>query len=307
MGALDDMALFAAVARHGGLRKAAAELKTQPSTLSRRLTALEKRLGVRLVTRSSRRFVLTEAGTTYYEECRRLVELAQQADAKVAHSAQPRGLLRIAASPLIGDEVLPPAISLYLRRFAETSIEVQVSPAYVDLVRQGLDLAIRTGPLDDSSELYAQRLGESLTGVFASPEYLRCHGEPTRLEDLERQDCIRMGGASGPTSWLFSTPGGDERVTVSGRLTVNSFRMAREAGLRGDGLMRVANFFVAADVEAGRLRPVLSSFWPRITLFAVSPGGRLAPTRVRAFIEVLREVFAQGFPWEQQPPVKRSR
>lgn len=306
MGALDDMALFAALARHGGIRKAAAELETQPSTVSRRLTALEKRLGVRLATRSSRRFVLTEAGATYYEECRRLVELAQQADAKVGSSAQPRGLLRIAASPLVGDEVLPPAISVYLRRFPETSVEVQVSPEYVDLVRQGLDLAIRAGPLDDSSELYAQRLGDSMTGIFASPEYLRRHKEPTTLEELQHHDCIRVGSARGTTSWLFSTPDGDERVAVSGRLAVNSFRMAREAGVRGDGLLRMASFFVAADVEAGRLVPVLSRFWPRITIFVVSSGGRLAPARVRAFTEVLREVFAQGFPWEQ-PQAKRSK
>lgn len=307
MGALDDMALFAAVARHGGIRAAAAELETQPSTVSRRLTALEKRLGVRLVTRTSRRFILTEAGSTYYEECRRLVELAQQANAKVGGSAQePRGLLRIATSPLLGDEVLPPAISAYLRRYPGTSVEVQVAPEYVDIVKQGIDLGIRGGPLDDSSELFAQRLGESLTGVFASPEYLRRNKEPVTPRDVQVHDCIRIGSARGPTSWLFSTPEGDERVPVSGRLAVNSFRMAREAGLRGDGLLRLATFFVAADVEAGRLVPVLTRFWPRITIYAVSAGGRLAPARVKAFVDVLREVFAQGLPWEP-PAARRSR
>lgn len=307
MGALDDMALFAAVARHGGIRAAAAELETQPSTVSRRLTALEQRLGVRLVTRSSRRFVLTEAGHTYYEECRKLVELAQQADANVGGAAQePRGILRIATSPILGDEMLPPAISEYLRRYREASVEVQVAPEYVDVVKQGIDLAIRAGPLGDTSELYAQRLGDSLTGVFATPEYLRRYSEPESPQDVRGHECIRIGSARGGSFWLFSTPAGEERVPVTGRLAVNSFRMAREAGLRGDGLLRLATFFVAEDVEAGRLVPVLSRYWPKVTVYAVFPGGRLAPARVRAFIGVLREVFAKGFPWEQ-PRAKRPR
>ena len=290
VASLDDMALFAAVAAHGGVRGGARALGVPGATASRRLAALERALGIKLAARAAGRFQLTDAGRDYHEECQRLVALAERANARArAGSSEPRGVLRLTASNVVGEEMLPPIVDAYLARYPDVSVELVLSTARIDLVHAGIDLAIRGGALDDSDELVAQPLGHSVTGLYASPRYLRARGEPKRPDDLATHECIRV--LPNRDHWALVDRGVETKVAITGRLVVDGFRVAREAAIRGLGVVRLAASFAEAAVDARKLVPILRPHWVRTPMWALYPGGRYAPARVKKMLELLKSDF----------------
>lgn len=286
------MLTFAAIARAGGIRGAAAALGTPRSTVSRQLAQLEEAVGAPLVARSSRSFALTHVGEILARSCEDLVRLVRAAEETVRGELhEPTGRLRVATSALVGEELLPEIVARYLARYPKMHIELELSAEYVDLRRSGVDVAVRTGPLADASDLFAVRLGRSLVGHYASPVYLEARGVPRSPEDLAHHDCLVVG-RGGKTTWRFRGPDGTQAVAVAGRLRVDSFRAVRAAAAAGAGVLRTAAFFAAPLVERGELVPVLREHWPRVPLFAVHAAGSPAPPKVRVFLDLLRDVLA---------------
>lgn len=289
----DELLTFAAVVRAGGVRSAALALGMPRSTVSRQLAELEQHLGASLIARSTRRFALTEVGERLMEQCERLEEVLKATDEVLSRAAkEPTGTLRVAASPIIGEEFLPPVLSEYLRAYPQMSVEVRLSVDFVDLRRAGFDLAIRTGPLQEAGDLYATRLGTSLKGHYASADYLKRKGPPLTPEELMDHDCITI---SGSRAWAFKAQGAEKHVTVKGALKVDSYRLARSAAIEGVGIARIPDVFAAPLVRAGELTPVLEKYWQRTELFAVHAAGQPAPPKIRAFIELLKTSMRKIF------------
>ena len=313
---LDDMLVFAEVVSAGGITAAAARLGLRKSTVSRRLAALEERLGTRLLERNTRRLRLTEPGREYHAHCARLVAEARAVNRAVSESrGTPRGTLRVATFSLLG-ELLTPVLSEFLLRHPQVRVQLSLAQAHVDLIAEEYDLALRTGPLMDSSmvakqlghlrtgplvdsSLVARRLGHVRTGYYASPAYLSRRGTPPSPEALEGHECVLIAEPGTDEVWFFTGPRGARTVPVSGRLQVPSVRAGHAAARAGLGLVRLPTVLVADDVRAGVLVPVLEAVTPPgQPLYAVYPSSRQLPPKVRAFLDMLAERRA-ALPWER--------
>lgn len=297
---LDDMAIFVEVVDAGGFTAASERLGLRKSTVSRRLTALEERLGARLLERTTRQLRLTEAGQEYYARSARIVAEAREANQAISDSrGTPRGTLRVSTTQLFAEVFLPPILATYLSRYRHMEVEMEFSQSRVDLVAGGFDLAIRIGPMQDSS-LIARSLGTALTGFFASPGYLRERGTPRVPEELRTHDCVLVSQSGSREEWLFTGPDGPRSVSVSGRLRVGSIRVGHAIVRAGLGIGRMPTFIASDDVRSGLLVPVLPEWTPpSAPIHAVYPSNRQLSPKVQAFLEVLREKLADA-PW--MPP-----
>jgi DNA-binding transcriptional LysR family regulator len=291
------MLLFAEVVATGGITAAAERLGLRKSTVSRRLAALEERLGIRLLERNTRRLRLTEAGRDYHAHCARLVAEAREVNRAVTESrGTPQGTLRIATLSLLG-ELLTPLISEFLLRQPRMRVEVSLAEAHVDLIAEEYDLALRTGPLADST-LVARRLGRLRTGYYASPGYLSRHGTPRTTEELQGHECVLLAEPGTDEVWFFGEGKRARTVPVTGRLRVPSVRAGQSAARSGLGVVRLPASLVVDDVRGGMLVPVLADQTPPgIPVFAVYPSSRQLPPKVRAFLTLLSERSA-ALPWE---------
>ncbi|AFE10983.1 LysR family transcriptional regulator [Corallococcus sp. CA054B] len=296
---LDDMVLFAEVVATASITSAAERLGLRKSTVSRRLAALEERLGIRLLERNTRRLRLTEAGREYHAHCARLVAEAREVNAAVSESrGTPQGTLRIATLSLLG-ELLTPVIAELLLHHPRLRVEVSLAQTHVDLIAEEYDLALRTGPLADSS-LMARRLGRLRTGYYASPHYLSRHGTPRTPEALTTHECILLAESGTDEVWFFGEGRSARTVPVTGRLRVPSERAGQAAARAGLGIVRLAASLVADDVRAGLLVPVLEADTPPgLPIFAVYPSSRQLPLKVRAFLKLLSARGA-ALPWEEE-------
>lgn len=293
------MLVFAEVVDAGGITAAAERLGVRKSTVSRRLAALEERLGTRLLERNTRRLRLTEPGREYHAHCARLVAEARAVNEAVSASrGTPRGTLRLATESLLG-ELLTPLLAEFLLRHPQVRVEVSLAQASVDLIAEEYDLAVRTGPLGDSS-LVARPLGQVRTGYYASPAYLRRRGVPQDPEELAGHECVQVAEAGTSEVWFFVGPRGASTVPVAGRLRVPSLRAGHAAARAGLGLVRLPTALALEDVRTGALVPVLEAHCPPgLALHAVYPSRRQLAPKVRAFLEVLTHGAAR--PWDEGP------
>jgi DNA-binding transcriptional LysR family regulator len=305
---LDDMLLFVEVVDAGGFTAASARLGLRKSTLSRRIAALEERLGARLLERTTRKSRLTEAGSAYHAQAARIVAEARAANQSVADArGTPRGTLRVAATPLFAETFLPPIVAEYLRRYERTEVELSLSQARVDLLSEGVDVAIRIGALADSSFI-ARPLGTSRTGYFASAAYVRARGEPRTPEELRGHACILGAGVGSREEWPFVAAGAGEArsIAVSGRLRVPSVQAARAMMREGLGIARLPVFLVEADVKAGICVPVLADRTPPSTqVSAVYPSSQRLSPKVQAFVDICAEMLNDGAPPKKKSGAKR--
>jgi DNA-binding transcriptional LysR family regulator len=289
-----EMLVFAALARAGGVRGAAALLGVPRSTVSRRLAQLEATVSAPLVVRSARRFELTDLGVAFAARCEQLEDLLRGSEDLVQQAtAEASGTLRVAASPLLGEEVLPDVIAELVRRHPRLRIELRMSADYVDLRKGDVDVAIRTGPLEDASDLFTTSLGTSVTGHYVSPSYAEARGVPATPAELSAHDCIIVGRRP-RTTWIFRGSGRDDGVTIEPRVRVDSFRVARALAAQGAGVVRFARMFAAPLLATGELIPVLDRYWPRVTLHAVHARGNPPPPKVRVFVALAREAVRRA-------------
>lgn len=289
MDRLREMEIFAAVAIAGSLSAAARRLNLSIAVVSKQLSQLERRLGVRLVNRTTRKLTLTEEGITFLERCREI--LNSVADAEQAISADNgalTGTIRISAPVAFGRGRLAPLIAAFAARHPKLGFHLQLNDSIVDLLTENIDLAIRFGDMPESS-LVTRRLVAAQRIIVAAPAYLKARGMPQSLADLATHDCIALcaGQGSGSQIWRFTHPEGERSLRVNGRLAANNGEVAHAWALAGLGLAQKSLWEVADDIAAGRLVVVLPDYRREENIQAVFPPGRQIPRRIRAFVDFL--------------------
>jgi DNA-binding transcriptional LysR family regulator len=292
MAPMDEMAAFLRVLDRGGFAPAARDLGLTPSALSKLVGRLEGRLGVRLLTRTTRRIAPTPEGETYAVRARDILSLIEAAEAEVtAGRARPRGHLRVNTSTAFARHRLVPILPEFLARHPEITLDLGVTDRRVDLVGEQVDVLLRTGALEDST-LVARRIADAKRLICAAPSYLAARGAPARPEDLARHDCLVLHGLSRLTAWPFRAAGdGLRTMSVQGRVTTDSAEALRDMALAGIGIIRVSEFLVARDIAEGRLVPLLEAehVSEEVPIWAVMAPGRQRVPRVRAFVDYVAE------------------
>lgn len=288
---LNEMVVFTKVVEARTFSGAARQLGLPKSTVSRKITQLEERLGVRLLQRTTRSVTLTELGAAYYERCSRIVAEAEEAELAISQCQEnPRGVLRVSAPAEMGSAI-GQWVAEYLIRYPDVRIELDLSSRYVDLVEEGYDLAIRAGTLTDSS-LVARRLGRSHLVVCAAPGYLQENGTPQSPQDLKGHPCLLFGQQGRRQTLQFSGAANNVSVSISGRLVVNNMEVVRAAALEGVGVAVLPNTLCRDAVAEGRLIPLLDG-WHMAEggVYAVYPSPRHLTPKVRSFIDFVGERF----------------
>lgn len=292
MELLNDMALFVEVVKANGFRRAAEVTGMPNSTVSRRISALEQAIGLRLLHRTTRRIELTEAGQLYFERCRRIVNEARLAHEQLGEMlAQPSGLLRVSLPVDFGNITLAPLIAEFARRYPGISFELDQTPRRVDLVSEPVDVAIRMGE-SPSSNLIARKLTMLPRLLYASPRYLELAGEPRQPSDLSSHECLRLRSAQ-PDTWVLQDDAGKAEVAVGGRFVLNSVGMIRRLAMLDLGIGMLNEEIVADELAEGRLRRVLPQWQASpVPVYAITET-RLLPAKTQRFIEFLRERLGQ--------------
>ncbi|USP11871.1 LysR family transcriptional regulator [Aeromonas dhakensis] len=284
---LNDMALFVEVAKAKSFRRAAEAAGVPNPTLSRRISALEKAIGLRLLHRTTRKVELTEAGALYYERCKRIVNEANLAHEQLGEMlAQPSGLLRASFPVDLAVTYLAPLIVEFANRYPGITFDFDLTPRRVDLVSEPFDIAIRTGRPEDL-QLIARLITELPAYLYASPRYLERVGAPESPADLERHDCLSILKA---TSW--SLHDGTSTINVSfggGRFALNSIGLIRQLATLDMGIILMPEQLVADDLASGKLRQVLPQWrGDPVPVYAITET-RLLPAKTQRFIEFLQE------------------
>ncbi|MDB5632573.1 MAG: LysR family transcriptional regulator [Tardiphaga sp.] len=287
-----EMEVFARVVELGGFSAAARAFRMTPSAVSKLVARLEARLGVRLISRSTRKLQLTPEGTAYYDRSIRILDDINTAEHEAAIGATPRGRVRVNTSVPFGLHWLLPLLPGFLKLHPGVSIDVSLTDTVVDLLEERADIAIRVGPLRES-RLLARKLGESRTVVVAAPAYLAEHGTPRTPADLGKHNMLGFCFSRQVEGWRFrDVKGGIVTVPPAGNALVSDGEAMQRLAVAGAGLARLARFHVDHDIEAGRLVPVLEDFNPgdleAIHAVFLGHGGQL-PARVRAFLDYLVE------------------
>ena len=280
--------LFAAVVQHGSFSGAGRALDMSPSAVSRAVDRIEARLGVRLLLRSTRALSLTAEGQAYLQAARRILADLDDAEQQIADQGAPRGRLRINAALSHGRLCVVPLLGEFAARFPHILIDIALNDALVDVAGGQADVAIRFGPLPDSS-LTARKLGETRRVIVASPAYLARYGRPEVPEDLHRFNCLNFNFRRVEPIWPFRRDGRDFALSVAGNIEANNGETLGQLAAAGVGIARIGRFSVASEIADGRLVPLLEAFNPGDVeqIHAVFVGGVSTPARVRVFVDFL--------------------
>ena len=291
MDRIDAMQAFVAVADLQGFAPAARKLGLSPSGVTRLIAALEDRLGARLLQRTTRQVALTDVGARDLERVRRILADVEEAEASAqAERTRPSGRLVVSAPIGFGRLHVSPVMSAYLTRYPEVSAELRLSDRIINLVEDGVDLAVRIGHLPDSS-LVARHVGEMRRIVVASFGYLKRRGEPRTPQAIASHQTIQLGATAASTDWHFVEDGREVRVACTPRLTTNSADAAIQYAGQGGGLTRVLAYQAADAIKRGRLRIVLQKFeQPPLPIHIVYPTSRLLSAKVRTFVDLVTEI-----------------
>jgi DNA-binding transcriptional LysR family regulator len=290
MDRIDAMQAFVAVADLSGFAPAARKLGLSASAITRLIAGLEERLGARLLQRTTRSVTLTDVGERYLERARRILSDVEEAEASAqAERTLPSGRLVVSAPLVFGRLHVSPMMSAYLKQYPAVSAELRLSDRMVNLVDEGVDVAVRIGHLADSS-VVARSVGDMRQLVVASPRYLKKRGTPLKPSDLAQHAIIRFTGRSSLSEWNFMENGRDVRVSHVSRYATNSADAAVSHAEQDGGLAMVLAYQAADAIKAGRLKIVLADFEPPpMPIQLVYPTSRLLSAKVRAFIDLIVE------------------
>lgn len=289
----DQVAAFLATVEHQGFTAAGAAMNRDGSLVSRRVTALEKRLGVRLLERTTRRVALTEVGEAYYQRMRKAVQAMGEIDAEATEAAgSVRGTLRLSLPATFGRMWIAPILPAFLRQHPALSVEAHYEDRYVDLVAEGFDVAVRIGELADS-RLIARKLAPASRLLCASPDYLAERGIPVHPSNLTNHDCIGFSRLASHPVWHLGDGGKSVAVRISGPLVTDDAASLIQAAVAGVGIAMVSDWLAGPELKSGRLVPVLAKY-PVATLesiYIIHPSARLVPAKSRAFAEWLLDAL----------------
>lgn len=291
MDRLYQMRLYTRVVETGSFSAVARELGTIQPTISKQLTSLEEHLGVRLLNRTTRQLSPTEAGRKYYERCKRILDEVSDLEGSLSDlQTRPTGMLRVHAAVAFGQLYILPVMFKFRRLYPGLAIDLMLSDRYVDVIQEGVDVAIRFGELRDS-QLVARRIGGSTRVCVASPAYLRARGTPKSPGELFSHNCITYNYLFS-NEWEFYTGKGPTTVRVGGDFRANSALTIRAAALEGIGIAHMPTMFVQEDIDKGRLVRVLEDYGPpAVDVHAIYPSARFLSGKVRLFLDFVSEEF----------------
>lgn len=292
---LNEIAVFVRVVEAGSFAGAARSLTLPTTTVSRRLRKLEDRLGVRLLQRTTRSLSLTDAGRAYYEACSSGLEVIQAADQNATEKqTEPAGTIRLSAPADFAGSVFADVFAEFLFRYPKIKAEILLTDDRVDLIASGIDVALRTGKLQDSA-LIARKLGATQRLFYASPNYLGSKGAPRVPADLRQHDCIIVGTSLSNATWMVEGPTGTESIPVSGRVSANTIQFALRAAVAGLGVAQLPPAVAGREILAGRLTTVLEGYGsPRGGLYLVYPSAQHLSAGVRTLIDHFVASFGNG-------------
>lgn len=304
------MLVFTKVVQAGSLSAAARELGVSTAVVSRTLAALEARLGVRLVNRTTRSLHLTDEGASYYETSQRILAEIDEADAAVtSRRIEPQGVLKVALPASFGHQHIAPLIPRFAELYPRIELALSLSDRSINLIEEGFDLAVRIAELKDSS-LAARKLAPNRRVVCASPAYLRAHGEPKTPQDLTRHNCLVAAWEQGfAMTWEYKNPVNKRgSVRVSGRYACDNWEVLREWAIAGLGVALKSTWDVRRQLEDGSLVPLLPGydFGTDVGIYAVYPHRRHLPAKTRVFIDFLAESFGPEPYWDKPAGVQQS-
>ncbi len=297
MDASGDMRVFVQVVEHQSFSAAAAALGLTPSAVSKLITRLEERLGVRLLHRTTRRLALTSEGDVYFARARQILADIDDVEAELAKSrGAPRGRLHVNTSNGFGIHQLAPALPEFLSRYPEIAVELSITDRMVDLVADHADMTIRAGRIADTT-LAARKIADYERVICAAPSYLTRHGKPRTPADLAKHVCIVMAYRT-PAQWVFRTRDGTDAIEIAPRVVTDNGDAALRLALEGAGIVRLADVIVGDPIRRGALVPVLAEFHhaERLPLAALYLAGRHRLPKVRVFLDFLVERFGHA-PW----------
>ncbi|HEU0204867.1 MAG TPA: LysR family transcriptional regulator [Burkholderiaceae bacterium] len=290
-----QIATFVQVVQRGSLSAAARHEGVAPALVSRRLDGLEARLGVKLLQRTTRRVTLTPEGASFVENCQRILQELQDAETAVAaRGTVATGQIRVTAPAGFGRRFVAPLVASFASLHPRINVVLDLSDRIVDLVAEGIDCAVRFGDQADAA-LVRTLIGQSHRAVVASPSYLRRHGTPQAIDDLQRHHCLTLAenNSIAQRAWVFQGRSGPSAVRVSGNLTCNDGAVLHAWSLAGLGLAWRSLWEVGEDLTAGRLVQVLDELAaPAIPIYCVMPARKHLPVRVRLFVEHVKAAFA---------------
>jgi DNA-binding transcriptional LysR family regulator len=286
MDRFQELKVFVAVAETGGFAKAAGRLGSSPPAVTRAIAGLEQRLGAEFFARTTRRVHLTEAGKLFLERARGLLSDLESAEAEVTGEARmPTGRLTVTAPVTLGRSILPPVVMGFLNAHSRVTAKVLLLDRVVNLIEEGIDVAVRIGELPDST-LIARPVGEVRRMLVASPGYLSKRGTPKAAADLKLHSIIAFTGLMPNNEWTYVGEKGANRVTLQPRFDINDATAAIAAAEAGNGIANALSYMVAKSVREGRLVPVLLNLCPPpVPVQLVYPESRLVAPKVRAFVD----------------------
>lgn len=302
MDKLTSMIVFTKVAKAGSFAAAAKELNLSRAMATKHVMQLENSLGVRLLNRTTRNLNLTEVGAVYLERCLQILDDIEETELSVTRlQTEPRGTLKLNATPFFGAYHLAPAIAAYTEVYPDVNVELVLQAGYVDLIEEGFDLAIHLDSLPDSS-LIARKLGSSQRVVCGAPAYFEKRGIPQTPNDLKKHNCLVNSSLPPRDQWQFSEPesGKTTVVKVTGTMEANVADALRMAAISGLGLVLLPTYMVGQDLRKGRLQAVLTDYIPAsLEIHAVYPHRKHLSAKVRTFVDFLHERFQPMPYWEE--------
>jgi DNA-binding transcriptional LysR family regulator len=300
MSQFKQLATFVEVAAKGSLSAAARSEGIAPAMIGRRLDALEARLGVKLLQRTTRKIVLTNEGMAFLEDCQRILADVENAEAAVsARSVNASGHLSISAPAGFGRQHVAPLIPSFLTEHRNVTLTLNLNDRVVDLLGEGIDVAIRIAMLSDSS-MVGIKLADNKRVLVASPDYIKRHGAPASLNDLAAHNCLAMSSDGSQRGWTFRQNGKNITLKVNGNMECNDGEVLHDWALAGKGLAWRSIWEVGAAIESGRLVTVLDEFSaPGNDIYAVFSQRRHLPLRIRAFVDFLRRAYGKPDYWRK--------
>jgi DNA-binding transcriptional LysR family regulator len=298
MDRLTEMEAFATVVDQGGFTDAAKKLGISKSAVSKHVSALEARLGARLLNRTTRRVSPTEIGLAYYDRARRVLNDAGEADALVTSmQTAPSGVLRLSVATDFGVNHLSPVLGDFLQAFPDITVNMVLNNRYVELISEGFDMAIRVGEMEDSS-LRARKIAETSKRMIAAPSYFQQFGRPERIDDLNEHKLLHYSNQANTAVWKVTAPSGETRqIRTAGWLTVNDGQSLLNACISGLGIAHLPAFLYADAMRKGLVEEAIPGLPREVQgIYAVYPPGRFTQPKVRAFIDFLVQAFADKGP-----------
>ncbi|MDN0073884.1 LysR family transcriptional regulator [Crenobacter sp. SG2303] len=296
----DEIAALLAVASEGSFVAAGRLLQRHPTVVSKRVAALEARLGIRLIERTTRQVRLTDAGAQLTQKLRTAIDLITEAEQEAsAGAAEVRGVLRVAFPAAMGRQWLAPMLPAFLEAYPQVSIVADYNERFVDIIAEGFDLAIRMGELHDS-RLIAKKLGDHRRILCASPAYIEAHGQPAHPQELADHNCLRFSGFSSYPEWRLTCGEQQQSVLVAGSMTSNDSEALLAAARAGTGILAAGEWLMSRDIAAGKLVRVLPDWQMDAQggIYLVRPSARFAAASTLAFKSWIEARFNAGLPWQ---------